>query len=36
MVSGPAQPISIYGSIPAGQNVPAGTYTDTVIISVNY
>jgi spore coat protein U-like protein len=35
-VNGTAQPISIYGSIPAGQNVPSGTYTDTVIISVNY
>lgn len=25
-----------YGRIPAGQDVPAGTYTDTVVITVNF
>lgn len=28
--------IQIYGRITAGQNVPVGTYTDTVTITVNY
>jgi len=35
-VGGTGQPLNIYGNIPPGQNVPPGTYTDTVIISVNY
>ena len=34
--NGATQTINVYGSIPAGQNVPAGTYLDTVVISVNY
>ena len=28
--------ILIHGRVPGGQDVPAGTYTDTVIVSVNY
>lgn len=27
---------TIYGSIAAGQNVPAGTYSDTIIVTVSY
>jgi spore coat protein U-like protein len=27
---------SVYGRIPALQNVPIGTYTDTIIVTVNY
>ena len=36
MANGTPQTINIYGTIPAGQNVPPGTYTDTVTITVNY
>jgi spore coat protein U-like protein len=34
--NGQAQAVTIYGVIPAGQNVPPGTYTDTVIITLSY
>jgi spore coat protein U-like protein len=27
---------AIYGQIPAGQNVPAGIYSDTIVVTVNY
>ncbi len=27
---------TVYGRLPAGQNVPPGSYTDTVIVTVNY
>lgn len=27
---------SIYGRVPAGQNMPAGTYSDTITVTVNY
>jgi spore coat protein U-like protein len=27
---------SVYGLIPGGQNVPAGLYTDTIVVSVSY
>ncbi len=27
---------TVYGRIPAGQNVPAGTYADTVTITISY
>jgi spore coat protein U-like protein len=36
VATGLAQTVTVYGSIPAGQNVSPGTYTDTVVISVNY
>lgn len=26
----------VYGRIPASQNLPAGTYTDTIVVTVNY
>ena len=29
-------PITVYGRVPGGQDVPAGTYTDTVVVTVNY
>ncbi|HVY21842.1 MAG TPA: spore coat U domain-containing protein [Steroidobacteraceae bacterium] len=29
-------PSVIYGSIPAGQDVPAGVYSDTIVITVTY
>jgi spore coat protein U-like protein len=28
--------ITIYGRVPGAQDVPAGTYTDTVLVTVNY
>jgi spore coat protein U-like protein len=28
--------IPIFGRVPGGQDVPAGTYTDTVVVTVNY
>ena len=31
-----AVPVSVYGRIPAGNNVPAGTYTATVVATLNY
>jgi spore coat protein U-like protein len=27
---------TVYGRVPAGQNVPAGTYSDTVLVTVNF
>jgi spore coat protein U-like protein len=34
--SGTAQSTTIYGRIPAGQTVPAGSYSDTVNVTVTY
>ncbi len=34
--SRPPRPITIYGRIPAGQNVPAGTYGDTLVVTVTW
>lgn len=34
--TGTASTITVYGSIPAGQNVPAGSYADTVVATVTY
>ena len=34
--NGTAQNMTVYGKIASGQNVPAGTYSDTVVISVNF
>lgn len=34
--TGTAQTQTMYGQIPASQNVPAGTYTDTVTATVNF
>ncbi|UIJ46866.1 spore coat U domain-containing protein [Sphingomonas cannabina] len=28
--------LTVYGRVPAGQNVPAGGYTDTITVTVNY
>jgi spore coat protein U-like protein len=28
--------LTIYGSIPAGQDVPTGTYTDAIVATVNF
>lgn len=28
--------VSIYGRVPAGQDVAAGSYTDTVVVTLNY
>jgi len=33
---GAAEVLTVYGSIGAGQNVPAGTYTDTVVATVTF
>ncbi|WBY09758.1 spore coat protein U domain-containing protein [Sphingomonas sp. 7/4-4] len=30
------QTITVYGRIRAGQNVPAGSYSDTIIVTVTY
>ncbi|QNA82842.1 spore coat protein U domain-containing protein [Sphingomonas sp. So64.6b] len=30
------QTTTVYGRIPAGQNVPAGSYSDTIIVTVTY
>jgi spore coat protein U-like protein len=34
--TGIAQTINVFGSVAAGQNVPVGTYADTVNVTVNY
>src|SRR5262249_10069002 len=34
--TGAAQSINVYGRIPANQTAPAGAYTDTVTVTVNY
>lgn len=34
--TGVAQAITVYGRIPASQNVNVGAYADTIIVSVNY
>ena len=36
VTTGLTQTMTVYGSVPAGQNVPAGSYSDTVVITVNY
>jgi spore coat protein U-like protein len=39
---GPVRPgaglvsLNVYGKIPAGQDVPAGTYTDTMLVEIDY
>lgn len=34
--TGAAQPIDVYGRVPAQQAAPAGSYTDTVVVTVSY
>lgn len=34
--NGSAQVLTVYARIPGGQNVPTGTYTDTVVATVNF
>jgi spore coat protein U-like protein len=34
--TGLVQTLYVYGSVPGGQNVPAGNYSDTVVITVSY
>ena len=34
--TGTAQSLTVYGSIPAGQNATPGSYTDTITATVNY
>lgn len=34
--NGAAQNTTVYGKIPAGQNVPPGTYSDTVVATVTF
>jgi len=34
--NGAAQPLTVYGQIPAAQYVTAGSYTDTITVSVTY
>ena len=34
--SGTASALTVYGSIPAAQNVPTGTYADTVVATVTF
>lgn len=29
-------PLTVYGRVPAGQNVPSGGYADTITVTVNY
>jgi spore coat protein U-like protein len=31
-----ATSLTVYGRVPAGQNVPAGAYSDTITVTVNY
>lgn len=33
---GTAQSLTVYGRIPASQNVPAGNYNDTIIVTITY
>jgi spore coat protein U-like protein len=33
---GTAENVTVYGRIAAGQNVPAGSYTDTVLVTVTF
>lgn len=32
----PPKPVTIYGRIPAGQNVPAGSYSDTLVVTITW
>ena len=32
----PLRPVTIYGRIPAGQNVSAGTYSDTLVVTITW
>ena len=34
--SGVADPLTVYGNVTAGQNVPAGSYSDTVVATVTF
>jgi spore coat protein U-like protein len=34
--SGVAQPLTVYGSVPKGQDVPVGAYSQTVMVTVNF
>ncbi len=34
--NGTAQNVTVYGSVAAGQNVPAGSYSDTVVATVTF
>jgi len=34
--NGATQPTTVYGRIPAGQYVPATTYTDQITVEVTY
>lgn len=34
--TGPDARLTVYGRIPANQNVAAGTYTDTVVVTVSF
>lgn len=34
--TGAAEEFTVYGTIPGGQSVPAGAYTDTVVVTVNF
>jgi spore coat protein U-like protein len=34
--TGTATTITVYGQIPLGQNVPTGSYTDTVVATINF
>ena len=31
-----SQAFNVYGAIPAGQNVPAGAYADTIVVTIAY
>jgi spore coat protein U-like protein len=31
-----AADIPVYGRVPGGQNVPAGSYIDTIVVTVTY
>lgn len=34
--TGTAQAIPVYGRIPSGQNVPTGTYSDTITVTITF
>jgi spore coat protein U-like protein len=34
--TGPGGTVTLYGEIPATQNVPAGTYLDTVTVTITF
>ena len=34
--NGAAQPVTVYGNVPAGQTIAPGAYTDTITVTISY